>query len=269
MRIERRQGKAKRGPLIDRPANGEISPILSVSRLVVNYGQVEAVRGIDFEVGVGEAVCILGSNGAGKSSTLNTIQGLVRVAAGTIRFRARDISNLAIENRVRDGLALCPEGRKLFAKLSVEENLRLAGTGLPSDVVQGRIDRAAELFPMIAGKMHTGASFLSGGQQQQVAIARALMRDPDLLMLDEPSLGLDPKMTNVVFDAIARLRDEEDLSILLVEQNADRALDLCDRGYVLDTGQVKLAGKASDLDLGEIERTYLGLYVDEAESRER
>lgn len=252
--------------MTDRPGRDEAAPILSVERLVVTYGQVEAVRGIDLEVGVGEAVCMLGSNGAGKSSTLNAIQGLVPVASGAVRFRGEDVSRQEIERRVQGGLALCPEGRKLFSKLTVEENLRLAGTGLPSEEVQERIERAVELFPMIADKMHTGASLLSGGQQQQVAIARALMRDPDLLMLDEPSLGLDPKMTNVVFEAIARLREEGSLSILLVEQNADRALALCDRGYVLDTGEVKLVGRSSDLDLGEIERTYLGLYADEAES---
>lgn len=241
-----------------------VTPTLAVSGLRVAYGNVQAVRGLDLTVNPGEAVCLLGTNGAGKSSTLNAIMGIVSSSSDAIEFEGRGIERQVVESRVGMGIALCPEGRKLFSKLTVAENLRLAGSGLPSDQYEQSLESVIDLFPIIAEKLNDGASLLSGGQQQQVAIARALMRRPKLLMLDEPSLGLDPKMTNVVFEAIARLREELRPSILLVEQNADRALSLCERGYVLATGTIQLEGVCSDLDRQEIERTYLGLDVEEA-----
>ena len=242
-----------------------VTPTLAVSGLEVEYGNVKAVRGLDLTVNPGEAVCLLGSNGAGKSSTLNAIMGIVSSSSDSIEFEGRAIGRDVVESRVAMGIALCPEGRKLFARLTVAENLQLAGSGLPADEYVSALESVIELFPVIADKLNDGASLLSGGQQQQVAIARALMRRPKLLMLDEPSLGLDPKMTNVVFEAIARLREELRPSILLVEQNADRALSLCERGYVLATGTVQLQGACSELDLQEIESTYLGLDVEEAQ----
>lgn len=238
---------------------GDANPMLAVSQLRVNYGSVNAVRDLDLVVGRGEAVCLLGSNGAGKSSTLNAVIGIAPVSGGSIQLDGLEVAKVTVEDRVARGMALCPEGRKLFSRLTVAENLRLAGSGLSKDDLEAAIESAVELFPIIAEKMHVGASLLSGGQQQQVAIARALMRRPKLLMLDEPSLGLDPKMTNVVFEAIARLREELNPSILLVEQNAERALELCERGYVLATGEVQLQGACDQLDLREIESTYLGL----------
>lgn len=240
-------------------APGRSHPLLETRELTISYGPVEAVHRLDLTVGEGECVCLLGANGAGKSSTLNTLMGIVPAAAGSILFDGEEINDVAIEDRVHSGIALCPEGRKIFARLTVAENLRLAAAGLGAEVTANRIDAAFERFPVLKQRMNSGASFLSGGQQQQLAIARALMRDPRILMLDEPSLGLDPLMTNTMFETIEQLHSESGLAILIVEQNAERALQLADRGYVLANGTVVMEGPADSLPVREIEDAYLGL----------
>jgi branched-chain amino acid transport system ATP-binding protein len=233
--------------------------ILSTDGLTVSYGSVTAVRELSIRIDAGECVCLLGANGAGKSSTLNAIMGIAPTSSGNITFDGQDITRTPIETRVLAGLALCPEGRRIFARLTVEENLRLAAAGVGEEAYRAALSYTFELFPVLRDKLRSGASFLSGGQQQQLAIARALMRRPKLVMLDEPSLGLDPILTNTVFDTIERLHRAEGLAILLVEQNAERALGLADRGYVLTTGSVVMEGPIAELPLYDIEEAYLGL----------
>jgi branched-chain amino acid transport system ATP-binding protein len=240
--------------------------LLSTDSLTVTYGSVIAVRELSLRVAPGECVCILGANGAGKSSTLNALMGIAPTTGGTVVFDGQDITKTPIEGRVHRGLTLCPEGRRIFARLTVEENLRLAAAGMSSAAYGESLEYSLDLFPVLREKLRSGASFLSGGQQQQLAIARALMRRPKLMMLDEPSLGLDPILTNTVFVTIERLHRHEGLAILLVEQNAERALALADRGYVLATGSVVMQGAIADLPLYEIEGAYLGLDSAELDS---
>jgi branched-chain amino acid transport system ATP-binding protein len=207
----------------------------------------------------GEIVTLLGANGAGKTTFLHTVMGFTTMTSGFIFFEGRDITRRAPEARVTSGLALCPEGRRIFAKMTVEENLRL-GAGLKH---QGQFaaNRAYvfDLFPALARLRTTLAGLLSGGEQQQLAVARALMSKPRLLLLDEPSLGLAPKVVQTIFELIQHLR-EEGVTILLVEQNVRLALDIADRGYVLNTGRVELSGTADELrDSTSVEEAYLGL----------
>jgi branched-chain amino acid transport system ATP-binding protein len=229
--------------------------LLRVRGLVARYGPIVAVRDVDLDVHRGEIVALLGANGAGKTSTLAAIVGLLRGGAGEISFAGEDISRLPPEKVVRRGIALAPEGRRLFAGLTVAENLTL-GAGGRGGVARGRL---LELFPLLGERLHAPAGSLSGGEQQQLAIARALMSNPRLLLLDEPTLGLAPRLVRVVFELIARLRDEEGVTVLLVEQNIHRALDLCDRAYVLRTGQVDAEGTPSELRARGIEHAYLGV----------
>lgn len=244
----------------------KVDPLLRADKLTVKYGPVAAVHGVSLTVGEGECICILGANGAGKSSTLNALMGIVPASSGTITFAGEDITRRPIEARVRGGLALSPEGRRIFARLTVEENLRLAAAGLSGDAYREGLENGLRLFPALQKKLKTGASFLSGGQQQQLAIARALMRRPKLLMLDEPSLGLDPILTSTVFETIGQLHRDEQLAIVLVEQNAERALPLADRAYVLTTGSVVMEGPVDVLPLAEIEEAYLGFDITHVDS---
>jgi branched-chain amino acid transport system ATP-binding protein len=206
------------------------APALELDGLQVWHGAVHAVRGLSLELNGGEIVGLIGPNGAGKSSTLHAIMGLVPWAAGDVRLRGESLRRRNPEDVARSGVALVPEGRRIFAELTVEENLRLAGDAF---------DAAYELFPAVAESRKRHAGALSGGQQQQLAIARALVAEPDVLLLDEPSLGLAPRVVDVVFEALERIRDRG-IAILLVEQRAQRTVALANRSHVLSNGRLRL-----------------------------
>jgi len=230
--------------------------MLKVRNLEVYYGVIAAVRGIDFEVKEGEIVSLIGSNGAGKTSTLQALLNSIK-RKGEIVFGGFNTKNHKTHTLVQKGLSLVPEGRRVFINLSVEENLRM-GAFNNDENYQHLRDEMYELFPRIGQKKSQMAGTLSGGEQQMLAIARALMSEPKLLMLDEPSLGLAPKIVGEVFNTIQRLRDEG-ITILLVEQNAYAALKISDRAYVLENGEIAMSGNAQDL-IGDdnIRQKYLG-----------
>ena len=213
---------------------------LALEGLEVRYGAVRAVRGLSLTVSPGEIVGLIGPNGAGKSSTLHAIMGAAPVAAGDILLGGSSLLGRKPEDVARSGIALVPEGRRIFAELSVEENLRLGLAGRRSQAGAAEaIERAYELFPAVREFRRRAAGALSGGQQQQLAIARALVAEPDVLLLDEPSLGLAPRIVDVVFDALAAIR-ETGLAVLLVEQRAQRTIALADRCHVLSNGELRL-----------------------------
>jgi len=215
-------------------------PALVVADLEVRYGSVAAVRGVSFEVVPGEIVGLIGPNGAGKSSTLHAIMGLVRVAGGDVRLGDRSLRGRSPEAVARSGVALVPEGRRIFGELTVDENLRLGLSARRStEGAAADVERAFELFPVVREFRSRHAGALSGGQQQQLAIARALVSAPDVLLLDEPSLGLSPTVTDAVFDALATIRDQG-LAVVLVEQRAQRTVALANRSLVLANGEVRL-----------------------------
>jgi len=209
--------------------------VLELDGLDVRHGAVHAVRGLSLSVDRGEIVGLIGANGAGKSSTLHAVMGLVPAAAGDVRLHGRSLVGRAPEDVARAGVALVPEGRRIFAELTVEENLRLGVAGRPN----GDLARAYELFPVVKEFRRRPAGALSGGQQQQLAIARALVGKPELLLLDEPSLGLAPRLVDVVFEALEEIR-ESGIAILLVEQRAQRTVALADRSHVLTNGRLTL-----------------------------
>ena len=220
---------------------------LLLHELCVRYGAVDAVRDLSLEVKPGEIVGLIGPNGAGKSSTLHAIMGAAPVSGGDVRLDGSSLRGRRSEDVARAGVALVPEGRRIFAELTVEENLRL---GLAARRTPGGVEQAFELFPMIKDFRRRQAGALSGGQQQQLAIARALVADPDVLLLDEPSLGLAPRIVDVVFDALAAIR-ERGLAVLLVEQRAQRTVALADRSHVLANGSMRLTlgpGDANDTE---------------------
>lgn len=222
-------------------------PLLQVSDLKVNYGPVQALRGISLEVGEGELVSVIGPNGAGKSTLMLAISGIVAAAGGSIRYRGADLAGQAAERIVRDGISMVPEGRHVFPALTVEENLITGAT--PARGKGGNADDLEQVlttFPILRERFRSPAGKLSGGEQQQLVIARALLARPRLLLLDEPSLGLAPLVIDLVFDTLARMRDEGQ-TILLVEQNAERALEVSDRTYVLRTGVIVLAGDSAEM----------------------
>jgi branched-chain amino acid transport system ATP-binding protein len=215
-------------------------PPLVVSDLEVRYGSVAAVRGVSFEVKPGEILGLIGPNGAGKSSTLHAIMGLVRVTGGDVRLGELSLRGRSPEVVARNGVALVPEGRRIFGELTVDENLRLGLSARRSmDGADEDVERALELFPVVRQFRSRHAGALSGGQQQQLAIARALVSAPDVLLLDEPSLGLSPTVTDAVFEALAAIRDQG-LAVLLVEQRAQRTVALANRCLVLANGEVRL-----------------------------
>ena len=224
-------------------------PLLEVDGLAVRYGAVQAVRGLSLAVGRGEIVGLIGPNGAGKSSTLHAIMGLVPLAGGDVRVRGRSVAGLPPEAVARAGVALVPEGRRIFAELTVEENLRLGLAGRSTrDGAREDVQAVLDLFPVVEEFRRRQAGALSGGQQQQLAIARALVARPDVLLLDEPSLGLAPTVVDVVFEALAAIRDRG-LGVLLVEQRAQRTVALADRSHVLSNGEARLTlgpGDAAD-----------------------
>ncbi|MBP6497480.1 MAG: ABC transporter ATP-binding protein [Campylobacteraceae bacterium] len=230
--------------------------MISVKNLHVYYGLIEAVKGIDFEVKEGEIISLIGSNGAGKSSTLKALLNSVK-KSGDINFLGYDTRNHKTHTLVQHGLSLVPEGRKIFINLTVEENLRM-GAFNNDENYEHLKDTMYKIFPRIKDKRHQMAGTLSGGEQQMLAISRALMGEPKLLMLDEPSLGLAPKIVGEVFETILRLR-EEGITILLVEQNAFAALKISDKAYVLENGKIVMSGIASEM-IGDdtIRKKYLG-----------
>ena len=235
------------------------APLLALERLSVRYGGVTALRSLDLVVHRGELVTLLGSNGAGKSTTLRAISQLVPAAAGTLRWNGGVINGLPTERTVKLGIAHCPEGRRVLARQSVADNLEL-GAWLRRDrnAIRRDLERCYSLFPRLAERRSQAAGSLSGGEQQMLAIGRALMAQPTLLMLDEPSLGLAPKLVAEVMGALSSLH-ADGLTILLVEQNAQAALDIADRGYVLEAGELSLEGTAEEL-LGNpaLREAYLG-----------
>ena len=213
----------------------------------VRYGAIAALRGISINVEQGETVALIGVNGAGKSTTLMTIAGVLKPTQGTITFAGQSIVGRSPEDIVRKGLALVPEGRRVFPGLTVEENLRLGAAIRPDRAaVQRDIDEMCTRFPVLGERLNQAAGTLSGGEQQQLAIARGLMSRPSLLMLDEPSLGLAPMLVAEIFELVAQLR-ETGVTILLVEQNVERTLEIADRAYLLNTGQIEFEGPAEEL----------------------
>ena len=233
--------------------------MLTVRSLQLGYGAIVAVRGIDLDVGTGELVAVIGANGAGKTTSLNGIAGALPVRAGSIVFDGEDITRLPVHERVRRGMSRVPEGRGIFARLTVAENLDM-GAYLRRDAagVRADIERGYALFPRLAERRRQLAGTLSGGEQQMLAIARALMGRPRLLLLDEPSMGLAPLVTRLIFDTIRSISAER-VSILLIEQNARAALELAARAYVLESGRVTLAGpSAAILSSDGVRRAYLG-----------
>jgi branched-chain amino acid transport system ATP-binding protein len=233
--------------------------MLRVDDLRVHYGRITALRGVSFHVDEGEVVGMIGPNGAGKTTTLSTIVGFVAPAGGTITFEGRSIAGDAPERIVRRGITLVPEGRRIFSTLTVEENL-LMGATIRRREAGPDVERLLERFPILRTYFRQAAGKLSGGEQQQLAIARALLSRPKLLLLDEPSLGLSPLMVDLVFEVLDGLR-QEGVTILLVEQNARRTLEFADRTYVLRNGGIELEGtRASlrELEKGEMEAAFLG-----------
>lgn len=234
-------------------------PLLQLQELQVRYGSVQALMGMDLEVRKGELVTLLGSNGAGKSTTLRAISALVPAASGRILWRGAPLAGMPAHRLLKLGIGHCPEGRRVLSRQSVADNLTL-GAYLRRDHagVRNDLERCYGLFPRLAERRQQLAGALSGGEQQMLAIARALMGRPELLLLDEPSLGLAPKLVGEVMQALAQLH-REGLTILLVEQNAQAALEIADRGYVLEAGQLTLQGTAKELlDNPSLRAAYLG-----------
>jgi len=233
--------------------------ILELRDVHTYYGSIQALKGISLEVREGEVVTLLGANGAGKSTTLRSINGLNRPRQGSIRFQGRDITQTPAHEIVKRGIAQSPEGRRLFPRMSVTENLEMgAFQRKDRSAIREDMDHVFQLFPRLQERRNQKAGTLSGGEQQMCAIGRALMARPKLLLLDEPSLGLAPIFVERIFDIIRQI-NEEGTSILLVEQNALMALDAADRGYVLETGNIVLADKADALKTNEeVRKTYLG-----------
>jgi len=233
--------------------------LLQLQRLEVAYGGIKAVKGIDLSVSKGELVCLIGANGAGKTTTLKAIAGLLPVAAEAINYDGAPIGGTRAFELVRRGLALVPEGRGVFGQLTVEENLAM-GAYVRDDAAAVRLDleRAFSLFPRLAERRRQSAGTLSGGEQQMLAIGRALMSRPKLLLLDEPSMGLAPLMVQKIFETILAVA-KEGVTILLVEQNARLALEVSSRGYVMETGLITLAGPARELLVDpKVRAAYLG-----------
>lgn len=235
-------------------------PLLAVENLAVKYGPISAVRDISFEIGHGEIVALLGPNGAGKTSTLNAISGLVESQSSSMRFQGVDIRRDKVEARLRKGIALSPEGRQIFGELTVAENLRLGGATRKRAEREELYANVYDLFPILWERKEQYAGTLSGGQQQQLAIGRALMSNPKVLLLDEPSLGLAPRIVDVIFDLISLLR-ERGVTIFIVEQNVSRTLEIADRGYVLEGGKVVLSGSSAELQSADADLigAYLGI----------
>ena len=233
-------------------------PMLNVQNINVFYGSIHAVRGVSFEVNSGEIVTLIGANGAGKSTSLNTVSGLLHSRTGSIEFEGNTIQGMPPHKIVSLGLTQVPEGRRVFADMTVEENLELGAYTRPSSEVQSSIADVYKRFPRLEERRRQSAGTLSGGEQQMLAMGRALMSKPKLLMLDEPSMGLSPILVSQIFDIIRELKSSG-VTILLVEQNARMALSVADRAYVLETGTVALSGTGEELMASDlVRRAYLG-----------
>lgn len=233
--------------------------VLSVSGLKAAYGPIEVLHGLGLEVQSGQLVSLIGTNGAGKTTLLKTLAGVMRGTEGRISLFGHDVTSVSADQRVRAGLSLVPEGRQVFVALSIEDNLRLGAYTRRDSERSDDLERMYALFPILKEKRRLPAGTLSGGQQQMLAIARALMARPKILLLDEPSMGLAPLLVAEIFEVIARLK-REGTPILLVEQNAQLALSVADRGYVLQTGSITMQGTGQEL-LGDeaVQQAYLGM----------
>ena len=232
--------------------------MLKVENLNVYYGSINAIKGISFEVNQGEIVTMIGANGAGKSTTMNTVAGLLKPRSGSIVFEDKDITHMPANKVVSLGLALCPEGRRVFQQMSVRENLEMGGYTRQASEIAPALDHVFELFPRLKERQRQVAGTLSGGEQQMLAMGRAMMSKPKLLMLDEPSMGLAPLLVEQIFDIILSL-NKAGTTILLVEQNAQMALSIADRAYVLETGNIFKEGSADMLMHDDaVRKAYLG-----------
>lgn len=232
--------------------------LLSVEDLHVYYGAIHAIKGISFEVNEGEIVTLIGANGAGKTTTLQTVSGLHKASSGSISFDGKDIRSVVAHKLVSSGLAQVPEGRRIFQQMTVEENLEMGAYTQPNDSISGSLKYVYEQFPRLEERKKQIAGTLSGGEQQMLAMGRALMSKPRLLMLDEPSMGLAPILVQQIFEIIETLH-KSGITILLVEQNAQAALSIADRGYVLETGRIVTSGTGAELLTSpDIKKAYLG-----------
>jgi branched-chain amino acid transport system ATP-binding protein len=235
-------------------------PLLSVADLHVSYGRIEVLHGVDLEVNEGEIVALVGANGAGKSTLLKTISGLIRARRGKVHLSGRDVTGWPPHKLVRGGLAHVPEGRRVFPRFDIRENLRIGGYVSPDFRTNGaEIDRVIESVPALARRKSSLAGELSGGEQQLLAVQRALMSKPKLLLMDEPSMGLAPVLVDGIFDLISRL-NREGTTVLLVEQNAVASMDIAHRAYVLAAGKIVMSGQAAELAARpEFSSAYLGI----------
>lgn len=233
--------------------------LLRVSDVSSSYGRISALRSVDLAIDRGELVALIGANGAGKTTLLNVISGIQPISSGDLRYDGESLGSVGTAQRVARGIVQVPEGRQVFAPLTVRENLELGAYTRSSAGVAGKIDEVFALFPILSSRQSAPAGTLSGGEQQMLAIGRALMSEPRVLLLDEPSLGLAPQMTDFIFEKIAEL-NSNGMSILLVEQNASLALELADRAYVLETGHIVMSGSGASL-LGDplVQSAYLGV----------
>jgi branched-chain amino acid transport system ATP-binding protein len=235
-----------------------MSEILRVDDINVYYGSIHAVKGISFYVNEGEIVTLIGANGAGKSTTLNTVSGLLRSKTGSITFMGEDLGKVAPHKVVKKGLVMVPEGRRIFMQLTVEENLEMGAYTQDPKGIKDSLDEVYALFPRLLERRTQIGGTLSGGEQQMLAMGRALMAKPKLIMLDEPSMGLAPLLVDHIFEIIATLH-KNGSTILLVEQNAQAALSIADRAYVLETGKISLTGTGKELLTNEaVKKAYLG-----------
>lgn len=233
--------------------------LLKVENLVVNYGSIQALKGISFEVNEGEIVSLIGANGAGKTTTMNTVAGLKNAGSGAVWFDRQEITHMPTQNRVKAGVVLSPEGRQVFPQFRVRDNLMMGGYIFKDRENLEELKKVYELFPRLKEREEQAAGTLSGGEQQMLAVARALMTRPRLLMLDEPSMGLAPLVVKEIFALIERIRSTG-ITVLLVEQNARVALRISDRAYVLETGRTVLTGDAKALLQSEaVQKAYLGM----------
>ncbi|MBE6025359.1 MAG: ABC transporter ATP-binding protein [Clostridiales bacterium] len=232
--------------------------MLRVEDINVYYGAIHAIKGISFEVNEGEIVTLIGANGAGKSTTLNTVSGLLRSKTGSIHFLGEDIGKVPAHKLVEKGLSQVPEGRRVFQQMTVQENLEMGAFTEKASTIPGNLERVYEQFPRLKERYKQIAGTLSGGEQQMLAMGRALMSDPKLLMMDEPSMGLAPILVEQIFEIIQNLH-KAGTTILLVEQNAQMALSIADRAYVLETGKISLSGPADELLHNDsVRKAYLG-----------
>ena len=232
--------------------------LLHVQDIHVYYGSIHAIKGISFDVNEGEVVTLIGANGAGKSTTLNTVSGLLKPRSGAIEFEGKSIVGVAPNKIVSHGMALCPEGRRVFLQMTVEENLEMGGYTRPASEIEGSIQDVYKRFPRLKERYKQVAGTLSGGEQQMLAMGRALMSKPKLMMLDEPSMGLAPILVEQIFDIVKEL-NAAGTTILLVEQNARMALSVADRAYVLETGRITMSGNSHELaEDDRVRKAYLG-----------